>query len=46
MTPGDEQDMLRRLRIDVLKRHHIRILVHDLRRYLACYNLTEQAVLN
>src|SRR6266566_2945602 len=43
MTPGDEQDVIRRLWINVFKRDHIFVLVHDLTRYLTRCNFEEQA---
>src|SRR6266699_5112171 len=46
VTPRNEQDMLRRLRVDILKRDHILVLIVNLTRYLTCCHLAEQAVLN
>src|SRR5262249_15873807 len=46
VTPWNEQDMSRRLGVDILKRHTILILINNLTRYHACCNLAEQAVLN
>lgn len=44
MAPGYEQDVVRRLGIDVLKRDDILVLVHNLTGYLTGCNLAEQAV--
>ena len=41
MTPRDEQNVLRRLWVDVYKRDNILILIHDFARYLALCYLTE-----
>src|ERR1051326_1885843 len=46
MTPGDEQDVVWRLWIDVFKRDHIFILVHNITWYLTPCNFAEQAVIH
>src|SRR3989442_11315347 len=46
MTPGDEQNVIRRLWIDVFKSDHIFVLVHDLTRYLTRCNFAEQAIIH
>ncbi|HEY6409883.1 MAG TPA: hypothetical protein VIY29_20685, partial [Ktedonobacteraceae bacterium] len=46
MSPGDEQDMMWSLRIEVLKRYDFFILVHNFTRYLSFRYFAEQAVLN
>src|SRR6266567_2038486 len=46
VTPRNEQDVLRRLWVDILKRDDILVLMDNLTRYLTCCNLAEQAVLN
>ncbi len=44
MPPGDEQNMVRGLRVDILERHHVLILVDNLCRYLTIRNFAEQAI--
>src|SRR6266480_4002112 len=46
MTPGDEHDVIRRLWINIFKRHHIFVLVHNFTRYLTLCNSAEQAVIH
>ena len=46
MSPGNEQDMMWGLRVEVLERDDIFILVDNFTRYLAFCYFAEQAVLN
>ena len=46
VTPWDEQDVLRRLWVDVFKGDHILVLIDYFTRYHTRCNLAEQAVLN
>src|SRR6266516_2486909 len=46
MTAWNEQHMVWRLRVDVLKRYYILVLIDNFTRYLAGCNLAEQAVLH
>jgi len=46
VPPGNEQDMLRRLWIDILERDDILVLIDNLTWYLTGCNFAEQAVLN
>src|SRR5258706_5010002 len=44
MTSSNEQHMVRRLRVNILKCYNIFVLVHDFARYPTGCNLAEQAV--
>lgn len=46
MTARNYQDVVWRLRVDILKRHDILVLIDNFAGYLASRNLTEKAVLH
>src|SRR5260370_8372582 len=46
MTERNYQDVVWRLRVDILKRHDILVLIDNFAGYLASRNLTEKAVLH